>query len=289
MKSVILFFIHQFLKIPFCEKWFVWLLKNFPGLVLLHKLIPPNTSYSNTESRLCSRYGVNYHLYINDYQQWLLYFYSTLDSSFDVLKYINRGDTVIDIGSNIGQTALTIARKLNNTGKIFAFEPFPSTFTLLKSNLDLNPFTNIFIENIGLGAQEVEAEMTIVCQTNSGGNSVNSKIIEEGSTIKIKMTTLDSYFKEWSSIQPIHFIKLDVEGYEMNVLKGSLKILQQQKPKLFIEISDNLLRNQGSNAQELMIFLQNLHYTLYDTATNTKIISSTDLSPNCKDIYCEIL
>jgi FkbM family methyltransferase len=289
MKSRLVRLIHGFVKLPIPERCLIWLIQNFPNQTWLIKFAPLNTDYKPNDKRLCTRYGIHYNLYVNDYQQWLLYFYSSLDSSFELLKYINQGETIVDIGSNIGQTTLAIAHKLNNTGKIYSFEPFPSTFSLLENNIKLNRFSNIIPENIGLGEQDASVEMTIVCPTNTGGNRIESKNKDDNNKINVKVTSLDKYFEKLEAHQNIHFIKIDVEGYEMQVLKGSTQILKQKKPKLFIEISDPLLRNQGSSAEQIIRFLQKLGYILYDTTTNKEVFSFTDLSPNCKDIYCKTL
>ena len=102
---------------PF-EKLLVWSLGKSPNKVL-RLLVSSNNSYPENSTRICRRYGINYNLHINDYQNWLLYFFSDTDSSFGVLKYLHEGDIIIDIGGNIGQTALMMAKVVGKAGHIY--------------------------------------------------------------------------------------------------------------------------------------------------------------------------
>jgi len=140
------------------------LTSKYPGSLLFIKLLPGNNLYDQPALRHCKKWGINFD--ISDYQNWLIYFNSSADSSFGVLKFLQEGNIVFDIGGNIGQTALRMAEIVGDKGKVYTFEPYPSNFNKLKTNLLLNPqLQNITAENVALGESKAELEsMLIVLQ-----------------------------------------------------------------------------------------------------------------------------
>jgi FkbM family methyltransferase len=211
------------------------------------------------------------------------------DSSLKVLEYLSESEVILDIGANIGQTALEINKNRlakNKVYQIFCFEPFSENYLSLKKNIELNEPHSIIAENIGLGRTNANVNMFKDCISNSGGNrvvhtsSVNTAGIEE-----VAISSLDAYLNK-SSINKIDFIKVDVEGYEFEVLSGALNTLKSQKPKLFIELDDKNLRSQGSSAKELLTFLEELNYSITDSNKQFSIAELKESSIHT-DIYCE--
>ena len=89
-----------------------------------------------------------------------------------------------------------------------------------------------------------------------------------------------------NNITKIDLIKIDVEGFEMNVLKGGIQTLQKFKPKMFIELDDNNLKDVGSSAKELINFIAKLDYKIINAEDETPITADTDFT-NCHyDIIC---
>jgi len=129
------------------------------------------------------------------------------------IDLIKENDVVVDAGANMGIFSIFVAMKHPNT-TIYAFEPTPSTFEALKENVKYYP--NIKIFNCGLG--EKEGMASIIITGGSGANYIG----EGGTPIEIK--TIDGL-----NI-PANFIKMDVEGYEGNVLKGAAETIKKNKP-----------------------------------------------------------
>ena len=99
------------------------------------------------------------------------------------------------------------------------------------------------------------------------------------------MITLDEYIEQ-QQIPKIDFIKIDTEGYEMHVLKGAVETLKKFRPLLFVELSDDNLRQQNNTPQELVLFLNGLGYSAKNAETN-EIISPQSNLHNCfMDILC---
>jgi FkbM family methyltransferase len=253
------------------------------------KIIPSNTNYKKGSFRNVLRDGIQFHLDISDYQQYLIYFDLQENSSKPLLNYIpNKEGVIIDIGANIGQTSLWIAQKFEKSKniEIHAFEPYPDTFKALEKNIKANSYKNIKIFNIALGSKDDEILMVQDCETNSGGFRVFSeKHNKDKKIIKVKQVTLDLLHEQ---IKDVFFIKIDVEGYEMEVLKGAVNILSKYKPTLFIELNDINLKQQNSSANELIIFLENLNYShIKNSETSIEINSKMNLLDCSFDIICK--
>jgi FkbM family methyltransferase len=281
------FFRKIFTFLPF-EKILVRQIEKRPTNYFLRKLQPNNYIYPKHTIRNAKRWGINFELDISDYQEWLIYYMSEADSSFSLLDFIEEGDWVLDIGGNIGQTALRIGQKTGLTGKVISFEPYPDTFKKFERNLSLNPsYKNVIkVENMGIGDKQDRLRMYRDCTTNSGGNRiVHEKVNAATEFVEVKVDTLDNYLEK-SGLKKIDFIKIDVEGFELNVLKGAVSALLTYKPRLFIEVNESNLNEQGSSIKELLLFLEKNNYSITDVRYGTPINSLHFDEKGHFDIYC---
>jgi FkbM family methyltransferase len=285
MKKSLLNVIHTIFKIRFMESFLVSCLKNSASKKFLLKLAPPNTTYREADTRLCNRYGINYKLNLNDYQSWVLYFYSDSDSSFGCLKYIRQGDLVIDVGGNIGQTALMMAKAVGAKGKVISFEPFAETHDRFQKNLSINPnISNVRLEKLALGEKAAELEMYVENEKNSGGNRIKPQGEKTSSDIqKVTTVTLDEYYSKVGAGK-ISLIKIDVEGFEMKVLRGAQELIKKSKPDLFVEVNDANLRLQGDSLEIMFNFLKENGYRIFDPETSIELKDTNKIK--CSDIYC---
>ena len=80
------------------------------GGPVIRKVVPGNNLYAPGSMRKCRRNGITFNLDVSDYQEWLIYFGIDDDSSSEIAKYLKSGDTMIDVGGNIGQTAFQAAK-----------------------------------------------------------------------------------------------------------------------------------------------------------------------------------
>lgn len=253
------------------------------------KMLPSNADYKKGAFRSVKRNGIIFYLDISDYQQYLIYFNLNENSSKPVLNFIpNKSGAILDIGANIGQTSLWIAQKFEhfNSVNIHAFEPFPETFKTLEKNIKANHYKNIKLHNVALGSSNAEIMMVQDCETNSGGFRVFSDNHDVNRTKKnVRQITLDQFKDE---IKDVFFMKIDVEGYEMEVLKGAECFLKTYKPILFIELNDFNLKQQNSSAREFIDFLCKFGYkTILDAETSKNLLTfDTDLTNCSLDIIC---
>ena len=156
-------------------------------------------------------------------------------------KYLKKGMTILDCGANIGNHSIYFA-KICDAKKMISFEAVSSTYDILKRNIELNDLSDIVeIRNVALGDGDRNVSMDI-SRDNLGGSHV-----VENSSGNTRMVTLDESVNE-----RVDFMKVDVEGYEYNLLKGAGRILKESRPSMMIEIKkenyskvDSLLKRYG--------------------------------------------
>lgn len=248
------------------------------------KMFSDNTHYQRYSIRNVKRDGLSFRLDISDYQEYLVYFNLDVDSSKGVLKYLSREKgLILDIGANIGQTSLWMAKELkSNDVEIIAVEPYPSTYKKLTTNINLNHFVNITPVNIAFGNSDSKLIME-GCSSNSGAFRVNPNL-KTGAFVEVSQTTLDNYFKDDKRF--IKFIKIDVEGFEYNVIKGGEYTIKKYHPTLFIEIDNENLKSQNSSALDLVNLLRNYGYNSILKSDTLSEIHPEDFEHCHFDIIC---
>lgn len=251
------------------------------------KLVPPNYLYSPGSFRNCNVDGINYLVDLSDTNGHLNYFGLKDPGQKKLLSNIREGMTVLDIGANIGALTLQMAKKVSPSGKIFSFEPSPLNYQYASKNISLNNFSNIKMINQGLGNEKSTAFLYNVNPKNRGMLRLLQDEEQNNSYEKeaVEIDTLDSSIKNFSIPKP-DFIKIDVEGFEYKVLEGAYETLSKYKPALFIELDDQNLREQKSNAKELVQFLKRLEYKILNSETNEEIDEFSNFTDCHFDIFC---
>ena len=169
--------------------------------------------------------------------------------------FLKQGDTFIDVGANIGWLSLVGAKKVGKSGNVFAFEPVPSTSDILKSNKEINGFTQILLNQFALGNSE-ETVIIYPEKENRGGASILNHQSNKG--IEIEVKRLDNF----QINSKVNVIKIDVEGFELDVLKGASETIKKDKPILIIEHSID--RNNTAEQYEIYNWLVDLGiYKIY--------------------------
>lgn len=139
--------------------------------------------------------------------------------------YVNKGYGVIDIGANIGLHSLTAAGVRKDV-EIYAFEPEPNNYFNFIQNITLNNFKTIRPFNVGLGDQLAILSLNINGDWNKGKHSLVKEFANKD-TVTVPVFTLDS-FKN-TIISESLFVKIDVEGFEKQVIEGAKAILKEKK------------------------------------------------------------
>jgi FkbM family methyltransferase len=154
------------------------------------------------------------------------------------------GETVLDIGANIGYFTLLMARRVGPSGRVIAFEPVPSVYGVLNENLRLNGCDWALAECMAVA--EVEGEGTMLVEANNPLSFTGQ--LSECGDMTVPLVTIDRYM-ERSGLEKLDFAKIDVEGAETRVLQGMTSTLRRWRPRILVEIhardgqeSETLLR-----------------------------------------------
>ena len=149
----------------------------------------------------------------------------------DVRIQPEAGDTVIDAGACLGDTAVCFAVSVGHEGKVYSFDPLPTHVSATKHNIEQNGFgEHIAIIPMAVGDATRHTDMKI---TADQGVSPGFSIV--GQEDSMPMTTIDD-FVETEKIGRIDFIKMDIEGAELAALRGGVKTLVRDRPKLAISL-----------------------------------------------------
>jgi FkbM family methyltransferase len=148
-----------------------------------------------------------------------------------IQKEIKEGDVIVDIGANIGYYALQEARLVGDKGRVYAIEPVPENVELLKKNIELNNYSNIEVFQLAVGAVNKTDYVYISNCRNTASMIKTQASIDRAS---VQVTTLDKFLENKPSP---NLIRMDVEGYEVEIVKGMTKLLEANKPlKLIVEL-----------------------------------------------------
>lgn len=181
-------------------------------------------------------------------------------------KYIKKGDTVIDIGAHIGYHTLSLAKLVGEKGKVYAFEPCPNNFNLLKKNIEVNGYTNVELIQKAVSNFNGKSDL-LINKKNSGAHHLSNK--KDNGCIGIDVLKLDTL-----PIKP-NFIKMDIEGREYLALEGMKELLTNNKVTLVTEFNPSLIKE--TNKPERFISL--LKETGFDNIyTISKELSMFDLN-----------
>lgn len=183
---------------------------------------------------------------------------------------------VLDVGANVGLTSLRLARR--TSGRVMGVEPDPVNYARCVRNLALNHEPNLTVLNVGLSDHDGPATIDRPDEHNRGMNRVGS------AGVPIVLTTLDALV-EAHGLHSVRLIKVDVEGHEPYVLRGATRTLALARPVLFLELSDHLLRIQGSSAPDLVKQLRSLGYDVNNALTGSRI-EVADTSGVAMDVIC---
>jgi len=133
-------------------------------------------------------------------------------------KEIKKSDIVLDIGAHIGYYTLIFAKLVGKEGKIFAFEPHPNNFALLKKNVEINNYQNVILEEKAVSDKNGRIKL-FLSEGSSGLHRIYKYKLEgERNFIEVESIKLDDYFKNYD--RDINWIKIDIEGAEWLALQG---------------------------------------------------------------------
>ncbi len=165
----------------------------------------------------------------------------------------NKDLKIFDIGANFGFLSLVWASTVASKGKVYSFEPHKEVYKSFLKSITANKLREtIYVENCAVGNANKEVEINM--------NSASSNMLQTSSAYKsnpsarINMITID-YYIEKNEINDCDLIKIDVDGIELDILKGAKHSIQSFKPIVIVELNGE---------KEIIDFMQNLGYKVLD-------------------------
>ena len=170
-------------------------------------------------------------------------------------RVVKEGDIVLDLGANIGYFTLLATRLVGNKGKVYAFEPEPTNYSLLTKNIELNGYDNVIPEQKAVSNVKGMTKL-FLSDKDTGAHTLRQHHAERefatkqlGKFVEVESVVLDEYFEDRE--QSINVIKMDIEGAEMAALSGMDRILKQnQDLKIFSEFYPSAIREFGDLPEE---------------------------------------
>jgi FkbM family methyltransferase len=173
------------------------------------------------------------------------------ESNIFMRQLVREGDTIVDVGANVGTVTACMAQRVGATGRVYAIEPQRIIFQNLCATIALNGWTNVYSIQAAVG----EAVGSIAVPQINYANADNFgalSLTSEGGSDRVNSISIDSL-----NLDRCNLIKIDVEGMELDVLKGAISTLKQHQPSLYLEAK------KGLKTQASIQLLQDLGYQLY--------------------------
>ena len=192
----------------------------------------------------------------------------------EIKSTLKSGCVFIDGGANIGFFSLIASKLVGTKGAVVAFEPTPLTFSYLKKNIKVNNISNVIVSNKGLSS--AEKNLPFLLTKNPEGNSIisteNKKLKAGDKVIKISTISIDKFCKQ-NHLKKIDLIKLDIEGQELEAIKGSKYILLSNKNiKIIFELNIAYGKNGIEFAKKIFDELKKLNFSNFEVLLEPRII-----------------
>lgn len=155
-----------------------------------------------------------------------------------IVGHLGRGSVFYDVGSNVGFFSLLAARQVGEGGRVYAFEPLPLNARCIGANAAANSFDNIVVVEAAVGAAIGRHELLVT--EHPGGATLSGRDRPPGVTgmIEVPVTTIDEFVRSGAG-RPPTLVKIDVEGSEIDVVRGMSETLSTSRPVVLCELDDD--------------------------------------------------
>ena len=229
------------------------------------------------DETVVKRGGIRWRLDLNEGIDLAIYLFGSFEPSTLAAyrRLLKEGDTVLDIGANIGAHTLPMAKLVGEVGHVYAFEPTVYAYNKLVENIALNPELEGRITPLQIMLSD-GVNTSLVSEIYSSwplGKKKNLHPVHAGrlqSTDGAAVSSGDEYVKT-GNISRVDFIKLDVDGNEVSVLLGSESILQRDHCPLLMELSFYTLEEANKSVDDLLDILERNNYQIYDESSGQSL------------------
>jgi FkbM family methyltransferase len=212
-------------------------------------------------------HGYRMRLGLSEWSERQTYFlgrYFDLGTQHFLMCALAPGDTLIDVGGNIGMITLLGANLVGPAGKVITFEPNPQAADRIQQSLDENGIHNVILHRAALSDQSGRLTLSVI--TAHTGMGTLAEVEDEHKKLVSAAHTVDVRRGDdliGPDLPGAVTIKLDIEGFECHAIRGMLQTLRRYKPAIVTEVSEHHLRRAGASAQELFDLLHAEGYKGY--------------------------
>lgn len=186
------------------------------------------------------------------------HFFKTKQDAYEMSllkRFVKPGDTVLDIGANIGFYTEYLSNLVGQSGRIHAFEPDSTNFKHLQKRVIA--LKNVTINNKAVADKTQELKIYTSKELNVDHRTYKPDHYDQ--EITIQALSIDEYMTS----QPVHFIKMDIQGFEMTAVSGMIKTLQNNDVKMISEFWPDGMKKAGHSVLEYFQYLKSLHFFVY--------------------------
>ncbi len=210
----------------------------------------------------------------------------TVDSDADlkpIQHLIRPGDTVLDLGANMGYFTKFFSDLVGSTGSVHSVEPIPSTTRILKYVVKKLRLTNVRVLNVAVSDTAGSVTMEIPLFDSGEENIFEAKIVDgtphQGfEKVTVASGALDVLFHD--ILPAIRFVKCDIEGHENTALRGAQRLLNEVKPAWMMEVWGNPAEPNSKAAQTFATFAKAGYTAFWFDGTNMRTWRSGEISVN---------
>lgn len=153
-----------------------------------------------------------------------------METQHHLAKLLRPGQVFYDVGANVGFYTLLGARRVGPAGRVVAFEPVPSNVAALRRHVALNDITNVTVVQAAVGAEPGLARFAM------GASNSMGRLAGDGEVV-VDVVAIDALVAS-GAVPPPQVIKIDVEGFAGDVLAGAARVLEAERPVLFLALHD---------------------------------------------------
>jgi FkbM family methyltransferase len=175
--------------------------------------------------------------------------------------YVRPGDVVIDVGAHIGYFSLVLGSLVGPTGHVYSFEPDPRALKFLNESVSASGMDWLSVLPIALAAGSGSLDFYLATGLGSS-TAVRCDHVNVAQRTVVLKESLDRLLRDGTVSGAVRLVKIDIEGFEVEAIRGMVKLLRSSRPVMVVEVNDQMLNAQGESASNLFELLRSLDYKI---------------------------
>lgn len=255
------------------------LIKHIPGAVLLLDIVRRHfISFRTPVQRTDFDRTLTLRLDLTEHMQSQIFWFGFY--SRDIVKVLDRflrpGMCFIDVGANIGEITLCASQRVGQNGRVYSFEPMPGIYSELVHNVTSNQISNVITVPIGLSDRTGQATIYDATSDFRDGSvhrglaTLYPMAARNTPILSVPLTTIDLFVTE-RHLTSVDLIKIDVEGSELDVLRGAIDTIRAFHPSFILEVQSETSISGGFAPSQVLDFLEALGYKFFIIGRHGKL------------------